>query len=228
MRCIIEGLDLTWRIALWAPGWVGGAGVGHWLCWPGGMALCILATGRWIWEGCSVGTGGEGMGQGLREHQGLSGLTQAFIFPSISRLCYLFIINTFLWNKMGTKLKVIIPILALHHRLTPSNITQRTISHVYHLHQSSLTSTGSHTDTGVQAHAGWAHGLENTDWLCSDGIWRFTLFFLCSTSGSRIRELFLEDGYIYTLEIIALPSGSVKCYHPLLLKKHTGINSPSR
>ena len=31
------------------------------------------------------------------------------------------------------------------------------------------------------------------------------VFFLCNPSGSRIREFFLEDRFIYSLEIIGVP-----------------------
>ena len=100
-------------------------------------------------EGGSVGTGGEGMGQGLRGHRGLGRHTQAFVSPSISCLRYSFIINMFLWNKMGNTWKVIIPILTLHYKLPPSDITWKMISHMYHLHQALLTYVGSHSPTQV-------------------------------------------------------------------------------
>lgn len=165
-------------------------------------------------ESWSVGTGGERMGQGLRGHWGLGSLTQAFVSPSISCLRYSFKINMFLWNKMGNRLKVIIPILALHYKLPPSDITWKMISHVLSPPPSLAHVRGvSLTDTGIQVHSGWARGLENTDWLCSGGIRRLTWFLLCSTSGSRIREFFLEDRFIYNLEIIALSSGSVNYYY---------------
>lgn len=101
-------------------------------------------------ESWSVGTGGEGMGQGLRGHWGLGSLTQAFVSPSISCLRYSFKVNMFLWNKIGNRLKVIIPILALHYNLPPSDITWKMISHVYHLHQALLMHVGSHSQTQVR------------------------------------------------------------------------------
>ena len=140
------------------------------------------------------------------------GLTQAFVSPSISCLCYLFITNTFsfLWNKMGDKLKVIIPVLALHYQLPPSEFTWKTISHTYHnsirAHLCPWAFTHRHRCSGP---SGWTRGLENTLALLW---WHPEWFLLCSTSGSRIREFFLEDRFIYKSEIIALPSGFVKYY----------------
>ena len=146
------------------------------------------------------------------------GLTQASVSPSISCLCHLFTTKTFsfLWNKMGDKLNVIIPVLALHYQLPPSDVTWKTISHTYHdsikAHSCTWGFTHRHRCSGPSE---WTRGLENRLALLW---WHPEWFLLCSTSGSRIREFFLEDRFIYNLEIIPLPSGFVKCYRPRPLK----------
>lgn len=134
-------------------------------------------------------------------------------YPGFCFILYLYVIlseETYFWNKMGYQLKVIMP-----HGFT-SWLHHTSHEKQFHTHITT-TKAWSHpwfTDTGVLAHCGWPCGLDSTDGLYSAGNWRPRLFFLHSTSGSRVREL-LEDRFIDNLEIPALSSGSVNYNHQL-------------
>lgn len=135
----------------------------------------------------SIGKDEEGMEQGLRGQWGFGGFTEASVLPSICCLCYPFLINIFLWNKMGYKLKVIILgcITSWLHQTLHENIFP-------HISPPRLAQVhwGSLQTQVCWPTLKWDCGLENTDWLCSHGIWRLMLFLLCSTSRSRVRVFF--------------------------------------
>lgn len=136
---------------------------------------------------------------------------------SLSLVCYLFITNIFLWNKMGYKWKVILPSCItswVHQTLHENHFTH--ISHeprLAHVHRFSLTDPGIPACSAGAHLWTWEHRL-----VCSHDIWRLTLFFLHTTSTPRVREFFLEVRFIDSLEITVLPSGSVNTTISCLLK----------